>query len=1062
MTRKACLSGFVLLVVCLCLPLSARAQSTIAGAIVGGVRDSSGAIVPGASVKVTSDATNSVSAATSDANGRFIVDNLPPGSYTVEVSLKGFGTYRQEKLIVQIGLTTPVDAKLEVASAQSRVVVTTSESPVVTTDNPTFSANINSVTMNNLPINGRRWSALKLATPGANPDGGFGLVSYRGISGLLNNNTVDGGDNNQAFFSEEKGRTRISYSISEASIQEYQVNTSNYSAEYGRAAGGVINAVTKSGTNQFHGEAFWFFRDSDFSAINPFAVQTVLVNGANVTTHINPEDRQHQFGGTLGGPIVKDKLFFFFSADQQLRKFPAVGVPGSPSAFFAPLAGTYAGPCSPAPATGNELGTLFCRGISLAQAGAGLSFLQSVTGTVPRTGNELVMLPKIDWQVNSKNHASFEYNRMRWASPGGIQTGAVVSRGIDSFGDDFVKDDTVISRLDSTVTPYVTNEFLFEYGRDFEFESNNTILPGEPVAASTGFSPQISISGGGGITFGMPNFLQRPAYPDERRYQWADTVAISYGTQLIKFGVDINRVNDVDQNLYEGFGAYSYSNRVNFISDYAAFANKFASPACTASGKPAPCYSSFFQSFGPLGFEFNTVDLGVFVNDQWRIRPNVTLNLGLRYDRESLPDAQIPNPSLYLTSRLPTDDHALGPRLGLAWDLSGHGTTVLRGGYGIYYGRIINANIFNAIALTGNPAGQLTFTFLPTTSGAPLYPNIAPAPPAGALNPPNVVVAQSDLRLPLIHQFDAIFEHQIARNTSVSVSYLGSIGDRLPTYIDENLPQPTTSITYTVSGGAFNGQAFTTPLFTGKRPNTSFGAITNIESTLKSHYNAVAVQFNRQMTGGLQLQAFYTYSHAWDNGQSSNTGTPVLQVFNPFDRGLEEGTSTFNTPHRFTALAVWQPSYYQGGRLGKLLLNGFSISPIVSVQSGAAVTGTVSGNAPSGLGAISNGINGTGTSTNRPFWIPRNDFQMPRTADVDIQVAKDIPITERFRLRLFAQSFNLFNHVNATGVDTLLYTAGGTAAAPTLTYNTDFLHVTASSNSLTAQRQIQIGAHLDF
>lgn len=231
----------------------------------------------------------------------------------------------------------------------------------------------------------------------------------------------------------------MSYSVS-AAIQEYQVNVSDYSAEYGRSAGGVVNAVTKSGSNQFHGEAFWYFRNSDFGAINPFAVQTVLVNGVSTTVHIKPEDKQHQFGGTLGGPIIKNKSFYFFSADQHLRKFPAVAVSGNPAAFFAPF-------------TSAETTTLTSRSISTAQANAGLAFLQGVTGTVPRTGDELVMLPKIDWQVNSNNHVSLEYNRTRWSSPGGIQTGAVVSRGVDSFGDDFVKDDTVIARLSSTLTP---------------------------------------------------------------------------------------------------------------------------------------------------------------------------------------------------------------------------------------------------------------------------------------------------------------------------------------------------------------------------------------------------------------------------------------------------------------------------------------------------------------------------------------------------------------------------------------------------------------------------------
>ncbi|MHB8539524.1 MAG: TonB-dependent receptor [Candidatus Acidiferrales bacterium] len=1019
----------------------------------GAVRDPSGAVIPGASVKTTSAATNSVATTTSDTNGRYVVDNLRPGNYTVEVTAKGFGTYKQEKVIVEVGLSTTVDAKLQVA-AQTTTVVATAEAPVVTTDSPDFSTNINSTTINNLPINGRRWSAFKLLTPGANPDGGFGLVSFRGISGLLNNNTVDGGDNNQAFFSEEKGRTRISYSISEASIQEYQVNTSNYSAEYGRSAGGVIDAITKSGSNQFHGEAFWYFRDSDFSAINPFAVQTVLLNGVNTVTHINPEDKQHQFGGTLGGPIIKNKLFYFFSADQQLRKFPAVGVPGNPSAFFAPL-------------TAAELTTLSGRGVSATEANAGLAFLQSVTGTVPRTADELVMLPKIDWIVNPSNHFSVEYNRMRWASPGGIQTGAVVSRGIDSFGDDFVKDDTVIARLTSTLSPLMTNQLLFEYGRDFEFESNSVVLPGEPVAPTTGFSPQISVSGGGGITFGMPNFLQRPAFPDEHRYQWSDTVTLSHGTHLFKFGADINRVNDLDENLFEGFGAYSYSSRVNFISDYAAFTNKFAAPACTAGATAVPCYNTFFQGFGPQGFGFTTWDTGIFANDNWRIRPRVTLNLGLRYDRESLPGAQIPNSLLPQSASLSSDNDAFGPRVGVAWDLTGKGTTVLRGGYGIYYGRIINANLFNAIAETGNPAGQLTFKFLPTTAGALTYPNIAATPPTGTSNTPNVVVVGNNLQNPTIQEFDAVFEHQIARNTAISVSYIGSIGRDLPTYIDENLSAPAGSITYSVTGGGpFSGQNFAMPLFTGTRPNTNFGAITNIESIVNSHYNALAIQFNRRLTNGLQVQAFYTYSHAQDTGQSSNTGTPLLNVFNPFDLGLENATSTFNMPQRFVTLAVWQPAYFHGnGRLGKLLLNGFSISPIITAQSGAPITGTISGNAPSGTGALSSGINGSGTSTNRPPWIARNSFHMPRVVDIDLEVAKSIPLTERWNFKMFVQAFNLFNHVNATGVDSTLYFVGGkdpVTGFTDLNYNTDFLHVTASSNSLIAQRQIQIGATLNW
>jgi hypothetical protein len=287
-----------------------------------------------------------------------------------------------------------------------------------------------------LPINGRRWSNFVILTPGVVPDGSFGLLSFRGISGLLNNNTVDGGDNNQAFFSEERGRTRISYSISQSAIREFQVNTSNYSAEYGRAAGGVTNAITKSGTNDFHGDAFYFQRNNDWGARNPLATQTILVGGVPTLVGIKPEDVRHQFGGTLGGPIVKDKLFFFFSYDQQKRNFPGLGIFSS---------ATYLNTVNRA--------ALLSRGLTGAQIDGALSFLNSLTGTVPRKGDQGLILPKLDWQINSKNTFTATYNRLRWDSPSGIQTQATNARGRASFGDDFVKIDWGTARLVSTISP---------------------------------------------------------------------------------------------------------------------------------------------------------------------------------------------------------------------------------------------------------------------------------------------------------------------------------------------------------------------------------------------------------------------------------------------------------------------------------------------------------------------------------------------------------------------------------------------------------------------------------
>jgi hypothetical protein len=857
-----------------------RAQTAVDGAIGGTVMDASGAVVPGSTVTVRNIATNAQQTETTDSAGYYRIIHLQPGIYSLTIAAPGFADYKATNVTVQVGSMTDIEGKMVVGTAAQTVQVT-GEAPVINTTSPDFAGVVDQVPLNRLPENNYRWSAFALLTPGVtNDSNGYGLLSFRGASTLLNNVTVDGTDDNQAYFSEERGRTRAGYSSIKDSIQEFQVNTSNYSSEYGRSAGGIVNSVTKSGTNAFHGDVYYFDRDSAWAAQNQYVTHPVQTGPTSYSVvSFKPTDLRRQYGFTVGGPLLRDKLFFFLAGDRFYHDFPAAAtILGIANANYYNTTGSYAA---------SQIAVLAsATGMTTADATTyyqnGIAGLTSMLGAVQRSGDQTIYFPKIDWQINGKNRASVEANRMRWTSPAGIQTSPAVAYGAASFGNDYVRDNWIVGKLDTFVTPKLSNEVRYMYGRDYEFEFNqtptayeqNNLVKTPNYTNSLGLPANVYLSGF--FQFGTPQFLNRAALPDERRWQIADTIEWIRGSHDIRFGGDFVHTYDLISNLYNQYGGFTYSGNTplgNYLADLYLSQNP-------QPGKTAEHYTYFNQGAGLPGLEFTTGDYSLFVQDEWKIRPRLSLTGGLRWEYEKMPDPLLVNPLVPATRTMPDNKGNIGPRVGFAYDVFGHGTTVVRGGYGFFFARAINATIYQNMIVTGASGSQTNPQFNPGAPCAPQFPQVVPPTSystclLGASGNATVYYFDKNFRMPVIYQGDLSIQQQITKNDVFGLSWLGSWGRRLPDFVDTNLPAPT-QVSFTISDpsglGPFpNNSTFTTEAYLGKRPNANFSSITDTFSGVTSNYEALVGQFQHRLSHYASFSTSYTWSHALDYGENNNT-----------------------------------------------------------------------------------------------------------------------------------------------------------------------------------------------
>jgi outer membrane receptor protein involved in Fe transport len=1032
---------------------AAWGQTAGSGLIAGTLTDPSGAVVPGASVTIRHAETGTERVVTTNEVGLYSAPFLQPGHYEITAAKAGFAKVVRTGLNLQVGQTLTVDLAMPVKAATEAVTVS-GEGDVVDTSKTEVSQVVSEAAVSNLPIAGRRWDSFVLLTPNVTTDGTSGLVSYRGISGLYNSNTVDGANNNQALFSEARGRAISgAYVYSMDSIKEYQVTASNYSAELGQAAGGVVNAVTKSGTDNLHGDLFYYLRYPTFNALDP------LPKSQGVYTQAIHQ--WQQFGGSVGGPLIKDRLFFFGTYDGSRKVNPVAYTSSTYSASVRALS-------CPAALTATQC----------ANANA---FLAGQIGSFPRATDQDVLFGRADFNATPRNHVSAAFDWMNYHAPNSYQTSPTNNNlSLGTNGSYVFHERIFVANWDSTITNSMVNNLRFQWGRDLE------------VAGSNAPAPYISIANA--MTYGENYALPRTAEPDEHRTQIADTLSKVHGHHTFKTGFDLNVIHEVMINLYNGPAQYSYTGTAQTAFNNWAL-DVFGINA--GDGLTGKHYNSFTQVTDPVTHvgkdDFYNTDFAGFFEDSWKATSKLTLNLGLRYDISLIPQPPQPNTltplTTFYTSTIHTDKNNWAPRLGAAWQVSPN--TVLRGGYGMFYAKTTNTTWY----ATRVENGVYQQTYNCNAAACPLltFPNVIFAPPgpamaapfAGALTPqvtpftPGANTSSTrgtspDFVSPMAHEGELTVERQLPGGFAASVGYVVSRGMHLPMFVDTNLAPSSSTKSYDIlNSSGSTAQTYTVPYYTQRIDPT--GEVYAGFSDVNSWYNSMVATLRRPMRHGLEFTLNYTLSKSFDGGEVLGTnGTfnggdvPV----DPKNRKLEYALSDLDQRHRFVANAVWMPAI--GGIANKYAAyaaNGWAFSMIVTMSTGQPLTPFISGT-PSPLdGGLTGGESGSGANATagRAGWLARNAFHYPGFHDVDFRIGRQFKIGERAKLSLIGEAFNLFNHTNVSSMNTtaFTYSAAGSGACAGHTNacmvpSPTFMVPTATSNLIWGARQLQLSGRLTF
>jgi hypothetical protein len=887
----------VLVLAALAFPVAAQTQITT-GVLQGTVADTTGAVMPGVDIETRNTETNLSRTGVTDRDGRFVILQLPPGRYTATFKISGFATMVQENIAITVGQAVTLAVVMKISGVAETVTVTT-RAPTVETTRTAAASTLNQTTIETTPILGRKFEDLLTLTPGVSvvqgPDGDE--ITFAGQRGVFNNISLDGGDYNNGFFGEQMGGQRAAIDITLDAVREFQVVATGANAEFGRTAGGVVNVITKSGTNKPHGTLFWFQR---------------LEGLTSNTSDGKPlkDFRREQGGGTFGGPIVKDKAFFFLALEgirENLQR-PNLSEPiGTACSVQAPTIGANEALINANPD---------CQRLAL------VSFFKASRNQdegqpVDHKINNNALLAKFDWAISGKNNLSLSYNFNY--SKNTNQTFDVATYGNSANGIEGPSKINILNlNLFTSVSTTRVNEFHITYSR--EGRPRSAIDSNVPADTGMGFGPS--------FRFGNPFFLAPTVDELVKRFQVKDNFSIVTGRHTIKTGGEWLHTNNFQ--VFRGFfkGRYLFDSVTGFLRYASAPAAGGFGPYTVGCSNgsyvtaPASCPAGTTASGGPLLFylqgsspdgiardaagasDINNNEFALFIQDKWQVTPAVTVNVGLRWDAQFMPETVDPKTTAYARflsdpkfpsdGTIPNQWKQFQPRFGVAWDVRENGKSVLRASAGLYYPR---QNMLSQVgSVTTNGIQQKTDfrnTAFTAFADMPTWPNLLnpSAVPAGTFPSfTGVRVFDRDYQNPRIFSFNAAYEQEFAPDWAVYFDFTYTRGRHLTRFVNYNV--------HGTAAAATQPQTRDATTYTGANPFEPYlGDVFVTNSRGKGLYRGATFGVRKRFSNKYQLEANYVLSK--DEDDDSNERDPFTdRTFNFYDLGMDFGPSDRDIRHK--------------------------------------------------------------------------------------------------------------------------------------------------------------------